>query len=290
MVGHAIFHSKSGFSAIGARAFVDATGDADLTILAGGQADFGDEAGNCQPMTLCFKLARVDWSKFSREEVNALYRRAVADGRIHCQRENVLTFHHLDDDVMHFNTTRILRRSAVDGKQLSEAELEGHQQFREFFRWLKAEVPGMEQAEIRSIAQHIGVRESRRIRGIRRIGREAFDRRARFEDAIARCNYQIDIHSPNGSGTERCQMGKNEFYEIPFGCIVPAGLKNVAVGGRPISVDHALHSSCRVMGPAISLGQAAGGAAAMSAATGTAICDLDGKAVRAELKKLGAFL
>jgi len=62
------------------------------------------------------------------------------------------------------------------------------------------------------------------------------------------------------------------------------------VGGRPISADHAMHASLRVIPPACSLGQAAGVAAAMSAKTGIPCDELDGKEVRAALKELGAFL
>lgn len=58
----------------------------------------------------------------------------------------------------------------------------------------------------------------------------------------------------------------------------------------PVSADHAMHASLRVIPPACSLGQAAGVAAAMSAKTGIPCDELDGKEVRAALKELGAFL
>lgn len=287
----AVFASKSGFVAVRAKAYVDATGDADLTVRAGGKADIGGPSGYCQPMTLCFKLDHVDINRVPLwNDWQQYYERARAEGKVHCPRENVLHFGWFDPDVVHFNTTRIIHKSAVDGVELSEAEIEGHRQFREFFNWLRADMPGFENAEIRSVASHIGVRESRRIVGIRRIGREAFEKREKFEDAICRCNYSIDIHSPDGSGTELCFMTDREYYEIPYGCIVPAGIKNLTVGGRPISVDHALHSSMRVMPPACSIGQAAGVAAALSAKSGVPCDELDGKKVRAELKRLGAFL
>ncbi len=287
----AVFTSKSGFVAIRAKAYVDATGDADLTILAGGQADFGGPTGHCQPMTLCFKLDHVDRSRIpDGKTIQKLFDAAKADGRLTTTRENLLMFSYFDEDVLHFNTTRVIRKSAVNGVELSEAELEGHKQFREYLAWLRSDVPGFEKCQVRSIAGHIGVRESRRIVGIRRIGREAFRNRQKFEDAVCRCNYGIDIHSPDGSGTEREFMPWTEYYEIPYGCIVPQGVKNLTVGGRPVSVDHALHSSSRVMPPACSLGQAAGVAAAMSAQTGIPCDELDGKLVRAKLKELGAFL
>ncbi len=287
----AVFSTKSGFVAIKAKAFVDTTGDADLTVLAGGKTEFGGPSGYCQPMTLCFKLDHVDHDRLPAwNDWQPYYEKAKAEGRITCPRENVLHFGYFDNDVVHFNTTRIVKRSAVDANDLSEAELEGHRQFREFLEFLRSDVPGFENAQIRSIASHIGVRESRRIVGIACGTRADFDNRARYEDAILRCNYDIDIHSPTGSGTDHSYMDWSEYYEIPYGCVVPKGLKNLTVGGRPVSVDHAIHASIRVMPPACSLGQAAGMAAAMSAKSGIPCDELDGKQVRAELKKQGAFL
>ena len=62
------------------------------------------------------------------------------------------------------------------------------------------------------------------------------------------------------------------------------------MAGRPISVDHAVHSSMRVMPPACSVGQAAGLAAATAARSGRRPADLDGTAIRARLKSMGAWL
>lgn len=287
----AIFASKSGFVAVKAKNFVDATGDADLTILAGGKAEFGGPSGHCQPMTLCFKLDHVDRERKPMwQEWDPYYNAAKASGKITCPRENVLQFDYIDPTVAHFNTTRIIHKSGVNGVELSEAELEGHRQFREILKWVREDVPGFEECQVRSIAAHIGVRESRRIVGLKQITSESFHKREKFDDAICRCNYELDIHSPDGAGTSHCYMSDLEYYEVPYGCIVPVGLKNLTVGGRPISADHAMHASLRVMPPACSLGQAAGVAAAMSAKSGISCDELDGRNVRAELKKLGAFL
>ena len=283
------FTSKSGFVAIRAKNYVDCTGDGDLAVMAGCPFEFGGPSGNCQPMTLCFKLDHVDRKRVPKN-LSELYNQAKVAGKLDCPRENVLYFSYFDEDVIHFNTTRVIRKSGVDGLELSEAELEGHRQFKEFFRWLRSEVPGFENAQIRSIASHIGVRESRRILGLHYLRREDFRNRAKFADAIARCNYPIDIHNPDGTGTEHEFIPSSDYYEIPYGCIIPRGISNLAVGGRPISVDHAVHASSRVMPPACSVGQAAGVAAALSSASGVTLPELDGKLVRAKLVEMGAFL
>ena len=287
----AIVHSKSGLGAIEAPVFVDATGDADLSVMAGCRAEVGGPSGHCQPMTLCFKLAHVAVDRVPpRDEINARYRAAVARGEIECPRENVLIFAWTEPDVLHFNTTRVVQHSAIDGKALSEAELLGRRQLRQYLAFLRREIPGFEQATLHSVGHHIGVRESRRVVGRVMLTRAAFTERRKFPDAIARVSYSIDIHNPDGTGTEIEQMTPGDWYEIPYGCLVPADVDNLLVAGRPISVDHAIHSSMRVMPPAVSIGQAAGMAAAMAVRQGCLPPQLDGCAVRAALRAAGARL
>ena len=156
--------------------------------------------------------------------------------------------------------------------------------------FLKKYVSGFEKSRIHSIAHHIGVRESRRLVGIDYIGVEAFEQAKKYPDAISRVSYAIDLHSPNGSGTTIKYLPENDWYEIPYGCIVAKDVSNLLVGGRPISVDHVLHSSMRVMPPGCSVGQAAGVAAAMSVEQHISPAKLNGIQVREKLKKMGAVL
>jgi hypothetical protein len=71
---------------------------------------------------------------------------------------------------------------------------------------------------------------------------------------------------------------------------VPKDIDNLLVGGRPISVDHAVHSSMRVMPPACTIGQAAGMAAAMACRKGCLPRELDGATLRESLVGQGARL
>lgn len=283
--------SKSGYTAVRANNYVDCTGDADLAARAGCDVEIGGPSGFCQPMTLCFKLAGVDKSLIPKDaDIHTLYQAAQERSEISCPRENILYFDFFDDDVIHFNTTRVIMHDATDGDALSEAEMIARKQLREILTWLRREVAGFAQARIHSIAHQIGVRESRRVVGINYLKRPAYLAAAKFPDAIARVNYSIDIHNPTGSGTEFERLPNTEFYEIPYGCVVPKDIDNLTVGGRPISVDQAIHSSMRVMPPAISVGQAAGMAAAISSARSIRPADLDGVEIRQLLAAQGAYL
>lgn len=287
----AVFHSKSGFCAVKAKIFIDSTGDGDMAVLAGAPFEFGNEDGFCQPMTTCFKLSGVDRSRMpDQKTLDALYLKSREKGKLDCPRENVLWFQTPEDDVIHFNTTRIIRKSAVNGLELSEAEIEGRRQIRQFVEFLRSEIPGFEQARIHSIAHHVGVRESRRILGLVYQTAEDFKNAAKYPDGIVKINYPIDIHNPSGSGTILQVIKPEDWYEIRYGALVPRNTKNILMGCRAISVDHALHSSSRVMAPVCSIGQAAGMAAAMCVKKNALPADLDGAEVRRKLAEAGAWL
>lgn len=287
----AILFSKSGLTAVTGDIFIDCTGDADLAAKAGCECEYGNEDGFCQPMTLCFKLSNVDRDRMpDRAGINVYYDKAKELGEIDCPRENCLWFLPRQKGVVHFNTTRVIKKSAVNGMELSEAEIEARRQVRQYLKFLRKYVPGFEKAEIYSIAHHIGVRESRRVVGIKYIGVEAFEKAAKYPDGIAKVRYPIDIHNPSGSGTILKKVADNDWYEIPYGCIVAKDVNNLLIGGRPISVDHALHSSMRVMPPACSIGQAAGTAAAMSLQNHLNPAELDGVKLRERLREMGAVL
>lgn len=283
--------SKSGFTAVRAKIYVDCTGDADLAARAGCEYEQGGPTGYCQPMTLCFKLSHVDKTRQpDGREINRLYDEARKRGEIQCPRENILKFNWFDDDVVHFNTTRVIRKNGISGAELSEAEIEARAQLRQLLAFFRNHVPGYENCRIHSIANHIGVRETRRVRGLAYLTRADFEAARKFPDAITRVNYPVDIHNPDGSGTELVHLPKGEWYEIPYGCIVAKDTNNLLIGGRPVSVDHAVHSSMRVMPPACTIGQAAGLAAALAAQRKCMPCELDGREIRKILVENGAPL
>lgn len=289
-IKYAIFQSKSGLVAIESKVFIDSTGDGDLAVLAGCDYEFGNHEGFCQPMTTCFKLSNIDKDRMPKhEEINRLYEEAKKKGEIDCLRENVLFFYMLEHDVIHFNTTRVVKKSGVNGVELSEAEIEARKQVRQYLAFFRKYIPGFENARLLSIAPHVGIRETRRIRGIVYQTHEDFFARAKYPDSIVRCNYMIDIHNPSGTGTEIHRLDGKDWYEIRFGAIVPAGIQNLLMACRAISLDHALHSSYRVMPPVCSVGQAAGIAAALAVKENIPVPELSGEEIHKRLVEIGAF-
>ena len=79
-------------------------------------------------------------------------------------------------------------------------------------------------------------------------------------------------------------------YQIPYRCLIPQGVDNLLVAGRPISATHEAHASLRVMGTAMVTGQAAGVAAALAAASSGRTRDVDPERLRAILSEMGGLV
>ena len=84
-------------------------------------------------------------------------------------------------------------------------------------------------------------------------------------------------------------LAPGESHGIPYRSLIPKGLSNVLTVGKNISCDREVQGSVRVMPPCLVTGQAAGTAAAMAAHDGAGVRDIDIKALRAQLKKDGAY-
>ena len=174
-------------------------------------------------------------------------------------------------------------------------------QFRDAFRKY---LPGSAHAELIQTATLLGVRESRRIVGEYVLSADDYHARRRFKDEISLNSFFIDIH-PSWAGRLRERRGewdwekeqrdsryaKGEFHGIPYGCLLPQGLKNVIAAGRAVSADREAQSAIRVMPPCMTMGHAAGTAAALLLKQGADdFRRIDTDALRTGLRAEGTFL
>ena len=283
----------SGSSDIYADVFIDATGDANLAMLAGFPFKVGREGdGLCQPMTLCFRLANVNMElyKGSRSAINELYNKFKAEGKITNPREDVLIFNSVAKNVLHFNTTRVIKLDPTNAEDVTRAEILAREQVFEMVNFLKQNFEAFKDADLISTGMQIGVRESRMIVGEHTLNQEEMLAYTKFEDGIAACNYDIDIHSPDGAGTSHFYFPKGTYYTIPYGCLVPKDSENLLVAGRCISATHEAQASIRIMPTVCTLGEAAGVAAAVACEDKTAVKDVDVRKVRTILHEKGAVV
>ena len=251
----------------------------------------GEAAGFCQPMTLCFRLSNVDVDLAFRnsEKINALYKQFRAAGKIKNPREDVLKFKYVADGVLHLNSTRIVKRSPFDLYDLSFAEREARRQMFELYTFLKENCAGFENCTLLSSAPEIGVRESRMIDGLYTLTVSDLKDCVHFEDSVAACNYDIDIHNPEGTGTSHYYFKEGTYYTIPYRSLIPKNIRNLLAAGRCISGCHEAQASFRIMPTCCSTGQAAGLAAAAAVQDRTALPETDVSKIQALLRRHHAF-
>ena len=297
-----VFETNSGPLAIRAKVTVDCTGDADVAVQAGTPTEVGRTDGLVQPMTLMFRMAefhRAAFEAYVKEHptewrgVHGLWdlvRKATAAGELKLPREDILFFATPHEGEVSVNSTRVTRVLGTDVWDLSYAEWMSRRQMRQIAEFLRRYVPGFEKSYVMQSGVNVGVRETRRIIGDYQLTADDVLSARKFEDAIARGAYPVDIHNPAGTGTILKRLPPGEAYDIPLRCLMPQGADGLIVAGRCISGTHEAHSSYRVMPIVMATGQAAGVTAALAARRGTQPRELPTREIQHELLRQGASL
>ena len=285
--------TKQGKMQIEANYFIDATGDAQLAFLADCPTVLGRRPDNlCQPMTLCFRVGNADVEKFyaSKPKLAAAHQKALEAGELINPRENILVFKSPIKNVLHFNTTRVVKKNPTDPLDVTEAEVLARRQVYEIYDFMKKHADGLEDSFLMMTAAEIGVRESRMIIGDYVLTEADCRAFTKFEDGIAACNYDIDIHNPEGSGTSHYYFPEGEFYTVPYRSLIPTGVTNMLVAGRCISSDHGAQASYRIMPTVCCIGEAAGSAIALAIKDSITVREVNTNALRKLLRENGAFI
>lgn len=313
------------------RVFLDCSGDADLAVGAGAPFELGQPgSGELQPVSLIFRMMGVETEPLLRfvrahpehfglaehsargltpaQAAEGLYRQglpkvflvaegpllggAIARGEMYPTSMIGVTPVSLARKEVSLNTTRLANLDATRTDALSRALPDLVEQVWQAVGFLRRCVPGFETAVYSGLAPRIGIRETRRTVGECVLtGPDILDARKR-EDGIAKGAHELDVHR-SGTGHTRATIKDGGSYDIPFGCLVPQRLRNVLVAGRCLSATREAHSSARVMGTCLAMGQAAGTAAALAvtdpAWTGD-VRALDVRRLRDVLRMQGAVL
>ncbi|MCA0213833.1 MAG: FAD-dependent oxidoreductase [Proteobacteria bacterium] len=305
--------SKSKLGYIQARSFVDATGDADLAVMAGAPARTGwPGSGAMQPVSMMMRAVSVDTRRaceaLSEFEAAWATKRGV-DGpfpvyfhgtftRWNQELRDLGVYDHDNHqfwtntvwpDQLNINGSRLANIDGNDPLALSRATVELTAQLQKLAAFMRARVPGFEHASFMPNA-FVGVRETRNVQGLYELNEEDIRVGARFDDAIGQGCFPVDIHHPDGKSQEHIDVGGDGAYDIPYRCLVPQKTENVWVAGRCISVSQYAHGATRNMAPCMTTGEAAGIAAALCAKTGTAAAGLPMATLQPALREAGVFL
>ena len=295
-----IVATKLGLRQFTARVVIDASGDADICHFASIGYELAGDIDPAQTLTTTFKMCNVDVPKrksITKKEFHALMAAAAESGDYDLPRkegsDHITPVNHMTATIMtrlpsYFKKGENMV-NATDPQLLSDAEIEGRRQAIEYIRFLRDKVPGYENAQLSTFGMQIGVRETRRVYGDYRITREDVLAAKKFDDQISLCGAPIEDHH-GGTDTAWAYLPDGDCVGVPFRTLIPKDGQNVLVAGRCFSATHDAHASVRSMAQTMSMGQAAGTAAALSAKIACAPRDLDVSELQQTLRKNGAIL
>jgi len=190
-------------------------------------------------------------------------------------------------DVAWMNTVRIAADGS-DARDKSRAEIEGRKNAFKLARYFYDNVPGFKNGRIQRLAAEIGVRETRRLKGVYSLTGNDIKNCRRFDDAIGLGCWAIDIHPQKAQANHSLYVPLP--FDIPYRVLVPEQVDGLLAAGRSVSCDHEAMASIRVGATCAVTGQAAGTAAAIAASEGISPRDVDVKKLRNSLRKQQVIL
>lgn len=277
----AITESKPGRQAWSAGVFIDATGDGDLAALAGCGFDVGRPGtGETQPTSMICLLTGIapdGMTPFVRGLAEQAGMKNPKGRLLEEMRKAGVepsysqpTLFYIRDGLFCLMANHEYGVSATDAAQITEATVRSRAEVHRLINALRKLGGPWRDVLIVATAEHIGVREGRRIHGHYTVTTEDLAKGARHDDAVCRVRFGIDVHSTDPKKTKGIEVKpiKSQPYDIPYRALIAKDVDGLLLAGRCISGDFIAHSSYRVTGNAVAMGQAAGAAAALAASTG----------------------
>jgi FAD dependent oxidoreductase len=293
-------YTKEGRLSVRAKVTIDASGDADVFAMAG-LATFMGQNGKIQNPTMIFRLGGVDTERFLAtygpdsimgRDVTELILRLHNSHEYRLPRAKIFLFPTPRPNELLCNCTRVIGRdgrelNAMLIEDLTEAEIEGRLQVREYARFFKDYLAGCEQSFVNDTGVQVGIRQTRQILGRATLRNEDVTRGTKFRDGIARSPWPIELHSGD---KPKLVWLTNDYYEIPFDCFVPKRGEGLLAAGRCLSAEHEAMASARVTAQCFSYGHAIGHAASIAVQEGLSPRAVDALEVRERLNGDGAEL
>jgi hypothetical protein len=244
--------------------YVDASGDANLALVAGVDCRVGDEEGRLQATTMPLRIGGLHPDL-------KIDRNAMKNAVLTYNRTSRHPIHRTDGGIY----TRVPGSSDLwwltidypmadlSPRSFTLAEQTTREMAHELVETLKRTVDGFAGAWLAQTGPQIGLRESRH---------PAARREMTFDDVvegrldphgIARAAWPIELHGEAGKPVYH-SVGGQGYCHVPLAAIRAAGLDNLWYGGRVIGADSRAYGSIRVMGTAFATGEAAGVAATIA--------------------------
>lgn len=280
-----VTESKSGRQAWRAPVFIDATGDGDLGAQAGCNFEIGEAADcPCQPLSLNALLVVKDVEalrKFVRFGVPLAGENSKGDKKKQIKDAIVKTGHfpsyasptmfHVKDNLIFAMLNHEYGVKPWDAAEMTAATVRARAEMNKMVAGLRALGGPWEGMQLVATAEQIGVRDGRRIAGRFTVTKEDVIKGSRYDDAVVRATFGVDVHATtkehnqDGSGHKANMNIKVEPYDIPLRAMIARDVDGLMMAGRCISGDFISHSSYRVTGNSVGMGEGVGVIAALAA-------------------------
>lgn len=195
------------------------------------------------------------WDKKERWGLYPIFQKAVAAGDLtaeECNYFQLFTVAGADDEIA-FNCPRYPEIIDIyDDNVLSDTYAWLNKSVNRLAEFCKRYFKGFENAYISAIADNIGIRCSRRIKGKYIYTEDDLKGAKTFDNPVLEANYPIDVHK-NGkdSGVEKVFKS----YQLPVESLMSADFDNLFVAGRCLSADFKAQSALRVQKSCLSMGE-----------------------------------
>ena len=307
-ITHVILFNKSGFSAVPASVFVDATGDADIAARSGCAYQKGrDEDGLMTPATLGFHVYGIDHSELSaiihrdktpkfREKIQELRKAGIW----RFPYDIFVSVQLIDDTTALINTSRLVGIDGTDGASITDGYVRGRRESEELLNILREYFPGFRNARIKEVASMLGIRETRRIEGVFELTVDDLQRDPSFEDTIGFSIYGWDLPDPKNpslqpmvdesGGKFENKVKKALSTPIPYRIMLPRPIENLICTGRCVSVERDVLGPIRVMAPSMAMGEAAGISASLALENRVSFAGVSTHELRSRLRNEGCIV
>ena len=295
--------------------FIDTTGDAQIVYMGGFPWAKGDEkTGNLQAMTIFFRMGGIDIKKaveytakhkedffawmdydFDFKKIISVagyfsfVKKRIEQGQLSPDVNYIFYTTLPDSGEASFNTTNILGLDGSTSLGLTQAEIAGRKQVFQVVDLLQTEVPGFEDAYLLETAVQVGVRETRRAVGDYIVTGDDIRTGRKFERAVARGCYGIDIHGQKNEKDSMEDLAEGEYYEIPVDALIVKDAKNLLVAGRCISSTREGHGALRIMPTSAATGEACGALSAIAVEKKLPVRSVDFQLLKKEIQSNVAF-
>ena len=133
----------------------------------------------------------------------------------------------------------------------------------------------------------VGIRQTRSIVGVEMLTNEDVVSCRKRDDGICRVPWPIELH--NGE-KPKLHWLLDDYYEVPYGALLPEIGENIIVAGRCLSAEHEALASARVTAQCFEYGHAAATAAVYSLNASIPMRSIEGTTIRAMMRDNGSAL